>query len=221
VVRGFKTNRIGANDHLVEFGGGRVEAVKLIYATWRVDCGAQCGVPALAAKVMEAEAEAQRAELLRLRAQFPPMTDATIREAVKAFWVEGGGQAKADFLHSPNAEARYGPVSAWDVSGVSTMRELFCGCRSFAADVSGWDVSGVTNMISVFDNCQSFAADVLDWDVAGVQDMRYLFCNCPRFTANLSAWRVGAGTHTRGMFRGADAFDRKGAPWAKPEAFNA
>eukprot|EP01048_Picozoa_sp_COSAG05_P030174 COSAG05_NODE_10338_length_570_cov_185.791932_2_plen_60_part_01 len=48
----------------------------------------------------------------------PPLTNETIKEAVEAFCEEGGGKASADFLHSPQAEAKYGPVSAWDVSAV-------------------------------------------------------------------------------------------------------
>ena len=59
MVRGFKKNRLGANDHLVAFGGGRAEAVRLKDAAWRVDCGAQFGVPALEAK---AQAVAQQEE---------------------------------------------------------------------------------------------------------------------------------------------------------------
>ena len=73
MVRGFKKNRLGANDHLLAFGGGEPEAVKLKNAwtawtaacglrrvwTWRVDCGAQFGVPALEAK---AQAVAQQEE---------------------------------------------------------------------------------------------------------------------------------------------------------------
>jgi hypothetical protein len=55
VVRGFKKNRLGANDHLLSFGGGEPEAVKLKDAAWRVDCGSQCGVPALEAKVQAVE----------------------------------------------------------------------------------------------------------------------------------------------------------------------
>ena len=64
-------------------------------------------------------------------AAFPPLTNETIREAVEAFCEEGGGRAVADFLHSPQAEAKYGPVVAWDVSAVTSMRELFKNCAAF------------------------------------------------------------------------------------------
>ena len=72
-----------------------------------------------------------QAELRRRYPQLAPMTDATIQEAVLAFCEEGGGREKATFLHSPNAEARYGPVAAWDVSGVQNMSYLFSCCESF------------------------------------------------------------------------------------------
>ena len=72
-----------------------------------------------------------QAELRRRYPQLAPMTDATIQEAVLAFCEEGGGREKATFLHSPNAEARYGPVAAWDVSGVQNMSMLFWNCTRF------------------------------------------------------------------------------------------
>ena len=62
-----------------------------------------------------AKAAEQRAELLRLRAQFPPMTNTRIEATVAAFTEDGGGKNKADFLHSPHGEAKYGPVWSWDV----------------------------------------------------------------------------------------------------------
>ena len=94
------------------------------------------GLPDLELAMLRAHAAAPvagpaQAELRRRYPQLAPMTDATIQEAVLAFCEEGGGREKATFLHSPNAEARYGPVAAWDVSGVQNMSYLFSCCESF------------------------------------------------------------------------------------------
>ena len=39
-----------------------------------------------------------------------------------------------------------GRVSQWDVSGVTSMVELFRDATEFDQDISGWDTSGVTTM---------------------------------------------------------------------------
>ena len=76
----------------------------------------------------------------------PKMTNERIRQAVAAFAEEGGGKGRADFLHSPNAEAEYGPVAGWDVAEVSSFKYLFAECAKFNADISGWDTASVTDM---------------------------------------------------------------------------
>ena len=83
----------------------------------------------------------------------PPLTNETIKEAVQAFCEDGGGKASADFLHSPQAEAKYGPVSAWDVSAVTSMENLFKGCKAFNQPLA-WDVSKVKNILGMFEVCR-------------------------------------------------------------------
>ena len=81
------------------------------------------------------------------------------------------------------AEATYGHISTWDVSGVTDMSYLFCarhtwmegnsefnGCQlpqsasSFNEDISAWDISGVTNMHRIFRSTSDFDQD-LGWCV--------------------------------------------------------
>ena len=156
--------------------------------------------------------------------KFLPMNNTRIREAIQAFVDEEwdhedltSRRGEVDFMHSPKAEAKYGPVAAWDVSAVTNMRflfrdfyrhnvdvsawdvsavtnmyGLFNGCTTFNADVSAWDVSAVTNMVWLFNECWSFNGDVSAWDVSAVTEMSGLFMNCKSFSANLSAWEVGA-----------------------------
>eukprot|EP00964_Phaeocystis_antarctica_P024767 scaffold13879_cov61-Phaeocystis_antarctica.AAC.4 len=49
-----------------------------------------------------------------------------------------------------SAEATYGPLADWDVSGISDMSYLFYNLKNFNADVSNWETSGVTNMSYMF-----------------------------------------------------------------------
>ena len=91
----------------------------------------------------------------------PPLTNETIKEAVQAFCEEGGGKETADFLHSPQAEAKYGPVSAWDVSAVTNMEDLFCNCAAFNQPLGAWKVDQVTNMRDMFYGAAALASKPL------------------------------------------------------------
>ena len=106
---------------------------------------------------------------------------------MKAFCEEGGGRETADFLHSPQAEAKYGPVSAWDVSAVTDMEDLFRGCAAFDQPLGAWRVDQVTNMA-------------------------YMFCGAAAFDQPIGAWKVDQATNMGYMFSGAAAMARK-PPW--------
>ena len=80
---------------------------------------------------------------------------------MKAFCEEGGGKKTADFLHSPQAEAKYGPVSAWDVSAVTYMDDLFSGCAAFNQPIGEWKVDQVTNMRWMFEGTAALASKPL------------------------------------------------------------
>ena len=113
------------------------------------------------------------------------MTDESIRRAVEEFRAES-----ADFA-SPRAEAEWGRIADWDVSGVRSMRALFQCADKFRGDLSLWEMGACVDMHRMFQYATAFRAD-------------------------LSAWSVGAGTDTHDMFLFADAFDRaRHAPWLK------
>eukprot|EP01083_Nonionella_stella_P135413 411950_1 len=58
------------------------------------------------------------------------------------------------------AEDKYGPISEWDVSGVTDMSYLFHELTDFNADLSAWDVSNVQDMRSMFEVSKRFVSDV-------------------------------------------------------------
>ena len=128
------------------------------------------------------------------------MTNERIREAVAAFAEEGGGKGRADFLHSPNAEAEYGPVAGWAVAEVSSFRDLFEGCAKFDVDISGWSVSGAEDMCGMFHGASAFNQPIGGWSVGAVRNMGGMFSYASAFDQDLSRWAVGAGTNTRSMF---------------------
>jgi surface protein len=42
------------------------------------------------------------------------------------------------------------PLNSWNVSGVTTMFDMFAGARDFNQPLNSWNVSNVTNMGGMF-----------------------------------------------------------------------
>ena len=72
-------------------------------------------------------------------------------------------------------------ISYWNVSNVTDMSRMFCGCESLKSvgDISNWDVSSVTDMTYLFLNCKSFNKDISKWNVSNVRYNLAMFYNCP------------------------------------------
>jgi hypothetical protein len=121
-----------------------------------------------------------------------PLTNVTIREAVKAFCDEGGGRDKADFLHSPQAEAVYGAVGSWDVAAITDMSGLFKGCERFNQPLEAWSVDQVTDMSGMFEGAAAFNQPLEAWSVDQVTNVESMFCGARAFNQPLEAWRVEA-----------------------------
>eukprot|EP00392_Amoebophrya_sp_AT5.2_P006903 g6915.t1 len=114
-------------------------------------------------------------------------------------------------------EERYGPLSHWDVSGVSDLSNLFSsslvGWASFDGDVSGWNVSTVEDMASMFQGCYRFNSSVGDWDVSSVRNFGFLFSGCVNFDQPLNDWAVGNGRNFSGMFCSCESFNQPLQSW--------
>eukprot|EP00964_Phaeocystis_antarctica_P123302 scaffold86955_cov45-Phaeocystis_antarctica.AAC.1 len=55
------------------------------------------------------------------------------------------------FNSNPTAATEaYGPISAWDVTAVTDMSQLFYGFGNFNEDLSNWNTSSVTTMFGMF-----------------------------------------------------------------------
>ena len=113
------------------------------------------------------------------------------------------------------SEAIYGHISAWDVSFVTNMSDLFDNsCETcFNEDISSWDVSSVTNMSSMFKSASSFNGDISSWDVSNVTDMSYMFSEALIFNGDISSWDVSRVTDMRYMFSNADSFNGDLPSW--------
>merc|ERR1712032_1541715 len=70
------------------------------------------------------------------------------------------------------SEGPHGSIGDWDVSGVTTMGEIFARASTFNQDLSKWDVSAVTNMRAMFSRASAFNQHLSKWDVSAVTNMR-------------------------------------------------
>ena len=97
-------------------------------------------------------------------------------------------------------------LAGWDVSHVTDMRQMFYNCTSFNQSLEGWDVSHVTNMSQMFSSCTSFNQP-LNWNVSHVTNMRQMFGNCTSFNQPLN-WDVSNVIYMSDMFYGSSSFNQ-------------
>ena len=101
------------------------------------------------------------------------------------------------------AFAKYGPMSDWDVSDITSMSRLFGGFPGlrrprrphFNEDLSRWNVSRVTDMAGAFHGAKAFTG------------------------AGIGCWDVSRVTCMYGMLNGATSFNQRlGGQWATSTA---
>jgi surface protein len=128
-------------------------------------------------------------------------------------------------------EVKYGPISKWDTSKVTSMRGLFCGSssgdrcirfnaegKSFNEDISAWDTSQVTDMYATFGHADAFDQNIGGWDTARVTTMFAMFWGIPdsdvkAFNQPIGAWDTSGVTTMGDMFAFADSFDQDISAW--------
>ena len=134
----------------------------------------------------------------------PPLTDATIRQAVRDALVAGG----PEYAHPD-----HGPIAGWDVRNVTDMSATFARAAAFNGDLSGWDVRNVTSMSAMFFKAAAFNGDLSGWDVRNVTDMSSMFRGAAAFNGDLSGWDVRNVTSMNNMFTNAAAFNGDLSGW--------
>ena len=103
--------------------------------------------------------------------------------------------------------AQYGHIEDWDMSGVTSLFNLFIGIANsdygstngrtthdklklFTADLSKWNVERVTTLEAAFHTTEKFNSDLSKWNVAKVTGMRRTFYRALAFNSDLSKWDV-------------------------------
>ena len=109
------------------------------------------------------------------------------------------------------AETKYGHISRWDVSGVTSMNSLFSAysldvgeaAKQFNADLSRWDVSNATDMGFTFLGAESFNCDLSSWNVEKVTTMNRMFVRAKKFNKNtIKGWELKGKDTSQHVWRG-------------------
>ena len=107
----------------------------------------------------------------------------------------------------------YNATDAPDLSGVTSMQNMFRDAEKFDGDLSGWDVSGVANMDGTFRGASAFDGDLSAWDTSGANDTRKMFQDAVAFNGDISSWNTTGVAHMGDMFSGTRAFDGDISGW--------
>ena len=136
----------------------------------------------------------------------PKLTNTTIIRAVRDYLAGGARKQRI--------REKYGEISNWDVSKVTSMRSMFAHARSFNQPLNNWDVSKVTNMGDMFAGASSFNQPLNNWNVSNVTYMDSMFLDARSFNQPLNNWNVSKVTNMEAMFWGATSFNQPlHAPW--------
>ena len=104
-------------------------------------------------------------------------------------------------------------ISSWDVSNVTSMAGMFRSATSFNQDISSWNTSKVTNMDGVFYTATSFNQDLSNWNTSKVTTMSSMFRSATSFNQDISSWDTGKVASMGYMFFGATSFNQNLSSW--------
>ena len=104
-------------------------------------------------------------------------------------------------------------ISAWDVSNVKSMRNMFHNAPYFNKPIGSWDVSNVRSMEGMFRSARSFNQPIGDWNVSNVRDMNGMFHSATSFNQPIGEWDVSNVLNMGAMFSHARCFNQPIGEW--------
>ncbi len=104
-------------------------------------------------------------------------------------------------------------IGSWNVSNVADMEDMFYKATAFDQNIGTWNVSSVTNMSSMFHKADAFNQDISSWNVSRVAKMDHMFDGARFFNQNISNWNIRNVTSMEDMFNGATSFYQDLSSW--------
>ena len=110
--------------------------------------------------------------------------------------------------------------TAWDVSNVEDISNMFERTKLFDGDISKWNISNVSNMKNLFSGASIFNRDIntenitinnntyTAWDVSRIENMHGIFSSTEKFNGNIDMWNTSNVTDMSAMFSRAKAFNK-------------
>jgi len=95
------------------------------------------------------------------------------------------------------------PTDIPDLSGLSSLRQMFYGCTNANINTSGWNTSTITNLSGTFRDASSANPDVSGWDTSNVTNMSQTFQDASSANPDVSGWNTSSVTRMDALFRGA------------------
>ena len=101
----------------------------------------------------------------------------------------------------------------WNTGNCTDMSFMFYNASEFNKDINSWDTSSVTNMSGMFSYATNFNGIITAWDVSQVSDLSGMFDNADKFNQNISVWNVSNCSKYTNMFNNARHFDQNLGNW--------
>ena len=106
-----------------------------------------------------------------------------------------------------------GSIGHWDTGNVTDMSNMFNGATAFNQDIGGWDVSNVANMTGMFEGTRAYNQDIGSWNVSSVTNMSGMFGSTSAFNQDIGGWDVSSVTTMSSMFFRASSFNQNIGGW--------
>ncbi len=104
-------------------------------------------------------------------------------------------------------------ISNWDLSNVTSTRDMFRKAFNFNQPIGNWDVSKVTDMAGMFFFAEKFNQNLGNWNVSNVKKMHYMFREAKIFNGEITRWNVSNVDNFYSMFLNAWQFNQPIGNW--------
>jgi len=97
-------------------------------------------------------------------------------------------------------------IATWDVSSVTSMRQLFEDMTQFNVDISAWNTVALQDAFNMFASAHAFNQNIGNWNVAQMTRSYGMFQDTWVFNQSLDSWNVANVVNMQYMFKDAYAF---------------